>query len=187
MGVSCIFKLGVSNNKRVIVKTYFYSLILFLVMTSTNAISKEPAKLTDMCPALPAKILALEPKYKDFVTVKSSHKEWLKQYKAFSNKLEGFESKYSKELSKVNQDWELLEVKQSPSQKRFYDLIAESSKDALLNEVKSLCWTEIMGDDEFEKDNLCNPLNTPLNSKEWNRVLLCTVERANLLGIGFSN
>jgi len=44
-----------------------------------------------------------------------------------------------------------------------------------------------MGDDEFEKDNLCNPLNTPLNSKEWNRVLLCTVERANLLGIGFSN
>lgn len=40
-----------------------------------------------------------------------------------------------------------------------------------------------MGVDEFEKDSFCNPVNNAPSRKEWNKILICTIKRANLLNI----
>ena len=66
-------------------------------------------------------------------------------------------------------------------------LVAKDGKNEnLLDEVKSACWGRVMKVNEFEKDNLCNPLQKAPSSREWNEILVCTMERADLLQIEVS-
>ena len=148
--------------------------------------ASDTPELVDMCPKLPEKISSLEPKYSEFVTAKPGGEEWQKQYSNYTQATDAFESKFSAELKKVEAGWAKLEENQFPSQSKFYDLLAEDNKNEdLLNEVKSVCWIEVMGIDEFKKDNFCNNLEKPPSSMEWNKILVCTMERADLLKIIF--
>jgi predicted nuclease with TOPRIM domain len=145
----------------------------------------EAPPLVDMCPKLPEEISSLEPKFTEYVTAKAEELEKFdKQYSQYTKARDAFESKFSVELKKVESDWAKLQENQFPSQKRFYNLLAKNNEDeGLLNEVKSVCWIEVMGIDEFEKDNLCNTLEKPPSSTEWNKILVCTMKRADLLKI----
>lgn len=161
-------------------------LLIFLIATTPIQIisAADVPSIIDMCPSLPKEIASFEPKYKDFVTAKPPNKDWSKQYEKYTKAKDDFEAKYSNELKNVESEWDKLNQNQSPSQKRFYDLVEMNSKQGeLLKEVKSVCWSEVMGLDEFEKDNLCNPIKKPPTSKEWNEILVCTMKRANLLSI----
>lgn len=167
-------------------KQKFHGLLIALSLIASLESRADETALNDMCPGLPDEVASMEPKYKDYVLVKSSEKEWNEQYEKYTQAKNEFESKYRAELEKVESEWVRLEEKQFPSQTRFYDLLAEDSKnEGLLNDVKSACWGEVMGINEFEKDNLCNPLEKSPSSTEWNKILVCTMERAGLLKIRF--
>ena len=159
------------------------TLILLVLLIFSFAARASETTIKDMCPALPEIISSKEPKISDFVTVKASDDRWSDEYEKYKQAKEIFESQYSAELKLVESQWEKLDGKKSSSQKRFYDLFASGESEELLTEVKAVCWSKIMGIDEMEKDNLCNPLEKPPTSKEWNRILLCTMERVKLLDI----
>jgi hypothetical protein len=161
------------------------TLIFLIALVISLTVRAGGTTIKDMCPALLEETSSKEPKFRDFVTVKpkTGNDSWSAQYKKYKQALEKFESQYSVELKLVELEWEKLIEKQSPSQNRFYELSANDESEELLSEVKAVCWSEIMGIDEMEKDNLCNPLEKPPASKEWNRILLCTIKRVKLLDI----
>ena len=156
-------------------------LIFATLATATTAATE--ATLEDICPSLPMEISLKEPSYENFVTVKAQDARWLEQYEKYNQAVEQFESEYSVELKLVESQWEKLEKNYYPSQMRFYELFTTEEDEGLFAEVKSLCWSEVMKINEMEKDNLCHPLEQPPTSKQWNQILVCSVERANLLEI----
>ncbi|WNO59471.1 hypothetical protein [Rheinheimera sp. MMS21-TC3] len=158
--------------------------IFILVGCEQKAELEPKLELTDMCPALPAEIASQKPKYKHYVTVDSKDGQWQKQYTIYQEELEKFESKYSEELAKVEEDWNRLQARQSPSQIRFYGLISTKSE-GLLEEVKSACWVEVMKINEYEKDNLCNKLTKTPTPANWDEIYSCTVERSEALKVEF--
>lgn len=156
-------------------------MVLFLI--GFQKVSGNEVGLKDMCPALPKEIASQEPRLEDFVSTTPTDKEWNHQFNEYNQAIENFKSKYSSELKKVKTEWKLLEDNQSPSQKRFYSMITDDENDELLKEVKSACWKQVMGINELEKHNFCNPLEKPPTSKDWHGILLCTTERTKLLNI----
>jgi hypothetical protein len=136
----------------------------------------------DMCPGLSKEISSLKPKYEGFVSSKSGGEAWSKEYDKYKQALEKFESKYNAELKKVKEDWAKIKEKQFPSEVRFNELMAIDDNE-LFYEVRAACWNKVMGADEHDKYNYCNPLEKPPASKEWNDILVCTMERVNLLKI----
>jgi hypothetical protein len=162
-------------------KTLHTTLLIFIIIYSYTAIAN--TVVTDMCPQLPKEIASKEPKYASFVTVKSSHSSWQEQYEAYEKAIESFELKYKYAFEKLESEWQKLEESQSASQNRFYELIADDKDEKLFKEIKSICWSKVMGIDEVEKDNFCNPLLKPPSDIDRNDILICVMDRATSLNI----
>jgi hypothetical protein len=157
----------------------------FIALSVTVWLEAKASDLTtfnDMCPSLPKEISSLRPKYGDFVSSKTDGEAWSKEYDKYKQASEEFESKFSTTLKKLKEDWAKIQEKQFPSEVRFNELMAKDDNE-LFYEVRTACWIKVMGADEHDKYNYCNPLEKPPASKEWNDILVCTMERVNLLKI----
>lgn len=135
-------------------------------------------EITDMCPAIPAEILAAKPKRKDFVFTKIGEPGWKEQNQKYQTAKSDYDKRFAKATDKVEAQWVKLESTQFASQTRFYGILSQHIKDeSRLEQIKAGCWREVMGIDEFEKDNLCNPLQKKPKQKHWNKILACTLKR----------
>jgi len=158
-------------------------LVILNVAGLLEVSANEVLVIKDMCPRLPDVIALETPQYSDFVVVKPDNKEWTVQYNKFKQADDNFKSKYNDEIKKIALEWEQLEAEQYPSELRF-NLLSSGAEDyELFIEIKSVCWDDVTGNADYEKYNLCNALDKPPSSKDWNKILLCTVERANILEI----
>jgi hypothetical protein len=158
-------------------------LVILNVAGLLEVSANEVLVIKDMCPRLPDAIALDKPQYSDFVVVKPGNKKWTVQYEKFKQAKDNFNSKYNNEIKKTALEWEQLEAKENPSELRF-NLLSTGIEDyELFIEIKSVCWDDVTSNDDYEKYNLCNPLDKPPSSKDWNKILLCTVERANTLKI----
>jgi hypothetical protein len=166
------------------IKIYIFIITLFF---SVSAIADTNYK--DMCshPKLPEDIKALEPKMVDYITPTPDFKDPVTTQKLseFFADLEEHKLKYKKEYEKVTKEREEINQGYNTSQRKFYEAFPTDWKknEQLLQEIKNACWIKTMDVDEFEKDSYCNPLEEAPSRSDWNNILTCTFEKANLLNI----
>lgn len=171
-------------------KNFLFLFLGFLLFRGQVAMADTLPHIENMCPKLPSELQAIKPKVEDYVTLKKGEPGFTKQVTSLFQASNDFKRKYRKQHAKLEKDWEEYKKKQYPSQRRFLGLLAKGADGDLsvedndiLKEVKSVCWSDEMGEHEYEELNMCNPLKNPPTSENWNRILLCTVERSKLLNI----
>lgn len=155
-----------------------------LIYAGISAASE--AQIVDMCsfPELPKEIKKAQSDLEKIVTTTPRDKEFLDQWDKYMNEKEKFNLKYQEEIQKVKLEWEAVKEKMHPSELKFNTTTsAERKNEPLLEDVKSTCWANIMGVDETAKYRHCNPLKKTPSRSDWNNMLTCTFEKANLLNI----
>ncbi len=144
--------------------------------------------LEDKCPAIAEHVFEKKPKYQDYVTSKKGEPNWSEQYEAFQKAKIAYDQYYQEQVDQVEAQWDELDAQSFEDEKAFYYLLAEYERDdAALAEVKSSCWQEVMGVDEYLKGNFCHALAKPPTEQNWTEMLNCTQLQAEGLKIKLSS
>lgn len=157
-------------------------LLAFSILYASSLLAQD-GPLRDQCPSLPEHTKRHEPIRSDFISVSLLHPDYEDQDNKYQNALKKFRKEYAKELALVKLEWEKLEASSFESQMKFYDMLVVSEHEKLFFEIKSACWKKEMGIDEWEKDNLCHPLERVPTKTNWNNILFCTSERVKSLQV----
>ena len=162
-------------------------LMIFVAGCDLDATTANADENRSMCPALSKEVAAQRPNYNDFITAKPSvdYSLWKSQYAKYTEAENEFNTKFADEIAQVDSEWNKLRASQPASKTRFYDLFPVEGFQELYAEVISACWTDVMGVDEYEKDNLCKKLDKTPDESQWDDIFNCAVDRSVAIVIEF--
>lgn len=164
----------------------YHFIVAFIFLIHAGISTADDTDIVDMCsyPELPKEIQKIQGDLEKIITTTPSDDEFRAQWDKYNSEKEKFNTKYQDEIEKVRMEWDEIKKSLNPSELRFAITTSKGTlNEPLLDDVKSACWVQVMNTDELEEYYKCNTLKKKPTKSDWNNILTCTFEKANLLNI----